>query len=70
MQMKLTDVIAFSYQNGTTSVKRTGKTRREDDEHQRTTVLEQAMRMSKDSQNLPVTQWNVFHSSKVLSESE
>lgn len=62
-------MIAFSYQNGTTPIKRKGKNRREDDEHQRVTVLEGAMRMSKDSLNLAVTQWNDFYSNNVLSES-
>lgn len=49
-------MIAFFYQNGTTPIKRTGKNQLEDDEHQRVTVLEEAMRMSKDSQNPLVAQ--------------
>lgn len=63
-------MIAFSYQNGTTPIKRTGKRLREDDEYHRVAVLEEGMQMSNDLQNLPVIQLNAVHSSMVPSESE
>lgn len=63
-------MIAFSYQNGTTPIKRTGKNPREDDEYHKVAAREEAMQMSNDSQYLPVTQLNALNWSEVLLESE
>lgn len=50
-------MIAFSYQNGTTPIKRTGRKLREDDEYHKVAVLEEAMQKSNDLQSVLSLSW-------------